>query len=445
MSPRHAPTLPVRTFAPPRGTVASRGADSVGTIVSFSDPWRRSRLDASAHRLAVADLHNHSVLSDGHGDPETAFAQMRAAGLDVAALTDHSSIPRSVLATLNPDDYPDDEALALARFAPHSIDQQAWQRTGALADAHDVPGEFTALRGFEWTEPWLGHVNVWFSDTFVPVTTPGSLAGLFEFLDDAAPDALFGYNHPGREPGALDDFSLPPSHFRHLQRRMVALEAFNRREDFLFQPRLGGPFSPLVDCLEAGWRPALIGCSDEHGRQYALEGKGRTGLWVSALTRDGVREALAHRRAFATREIGLRLDARLDGVPAGQVAPGLGGRDTVDPARGTDIPAVTSGRAVELLLEVDLAAPELDGTEVELQVLTGRAGEVVPVHTAGATCGEVSTHAVVLPPGLPWVVVRVADPAREYGNAYGGPPTEDHACANWALAYTSPWYAVPTS
>ncbi|HRD29749.1 MAG TPA: aminopeptidase N C-terminal domain-containing protein, partial [Caulobacter sp.] len=86
------------------------------------------------------------------------------------------------------------------------------------------------------------------------VTTPGSLAGLFEFLDDAAPDALFGYNHPGREPGALDDFSLPPSHFRHLQRRMVALEAFNRREDFLFQPRLGGPFSPLA---EAAGRRAL--------------------------------------------------------------------------------------------------------------------------------------------------------------------------------------------
>src|SRR5687768_8192894 len=40
--------------------------------------------------LVHADLHNHTLFSDGDGDPAAAFASMRASGLDVAALTDHA-------------------------------------------------------------------------------------------------------------------------------------------------------------------------------------------------------------------------------------------------------------------------------------------------------------------------------------------------------------------
>ncbi|MGH3945742.1 MAG: hypothetical protein ACRDSI_11945, partial [Pseudonocardiaceae bacterium] len=40
--------------------------------------------------LVHADMHNHTLLSDGAGDPEAAFPSMRDAGLDVAALTDHA-------------------------------------------------------------------------------------------------------------------------------------------------------------------------------------------------------------------------------------------------------------------------------------------------------------------------------------------------------------------
>ena len=186
-------------------------------VVGIEETWRRSSLSegsvpATDLRLIWADLHNHSLFSDGAGDPEHAFAQLRAAGLDAAALTDHASIPRERIGDLRQEQYPDPGALALARTAPRSVDDEGWRRTGEIADAHDVPGEFTALRGFEWTEPWLGHVNVWFSKTHVPVTTPGTLAGLHEFLTTSEPRALFGYNHPGREPGRLADFARPATH-----------------------------------------------------------------------------------------------------------------------------------------------------------------------------------------------------------------------------------------
>ncbi len=396
----------------------------------LEDPWRASRLrPEDAHRVVWADLHNHSALSDGLGDPATAFAQLRAAGLDAAALTDHASIPHHRLAQLHADQYPDPAALALARSAPRSIDPAGWRRTGELADAHDRPGEFTALRGFEWTEPWLGHVNVWFSGEFLPVTTPGRLDGLHDFLRSGQPQALFGYNHPGREPGRLDGFSLPEP---ALAARMVALEAFNRADDFLFGGCDPGARSPLVDCLDAGWRPGLVGASDEHGRAYGLIGKGRTGLWVSQLSRTGIREALLARRSFATREIGLRLDATLDGV-------GMGGQ----------LPHPVSRPE----LAVDLGLPGHEGMPIELQLLTGAGPEAArapdPAHrgvrvsaTVGARAGTVTRAVVDLPPGTRWVVLRVADPARGYGP--GAPVPVDHPAGTRALAYASPWW-VPTA
>ena len=224
-------------------------------MTTSTDGWRRSRIRPHDAFLVVADLHNHTLLSDGRGDPERAFAQMRAAGLDVAALTDHASIPREQRDELGLHQYPDADALDVARHMPRSFDEAAWERTAELADEFDLPGVFTALRGFEWTEPWLGHVNVWFSDSYQHVDTPGSLGGLFTFLAEREQKALFGYNHPGREGGRHEEFATPADgegtdvDSADLNARMVALEAFNRSDDYLFG--LGGAGSAIVACLDA--------------------------------------------------------------------------------------------------------------------------------------------------------------------------------------------------
>ena len=392
--------------------------------------WRRSPLRSDDAFLVVADLHNHTLLSDGRGDPERAFAQMRAAGLDVAALTDHASIPREQRDELGLHQYPDADALDVARHMPRSFDEAAWERTAELADEFDVPGVFTALRGFEWTEPWLGHVNVWFSDTYRHVDTPGSLAGLFTFLAEREQKALFGYNHPGREGGQHEEFEAPATADGaepdpDLHARMVALEAFNRGDDYLFG--LGGAESAVVACLDAGWRPGLIGCSDEHGPQYGLVGRGRTGLWVHEHSRSGVRDALAGRQSFATREIGLRLDATLDGVRMGSAGP--------------------LGERAELAVDLAFADAAGGGWPVELQVLVSGAAtggvspEVSVVARVPARVGEVTRAVVDVPAAAPWVVLRVADPTRPYGpTGGGGRVPRGHAADCWALAYASPWW-----
>ncbi len=136
--------------------------------------------------LVHADLHNHTVASDGDGSPEAAFASMREAGLDVAALTDHATL-----------------------FAIDGLSSSEWRTTGDLANAANDPGQFTAIRGFEWSHPLQGHINVWNTSDFADLWRAGSTGSLYRWLI-GRPGGLASFNHPGREPaGSTTSRSTP--------------------------------------------------------------------------------------------------------------------------------------------------------------------------------------------------------------------------------------------
>ena len=405
------PRLPGALAAP---TSASTGAD------------RLSRLTRGT-RLFHADLHNHSLLSDGDGDPAEAFASMRAAGLDVAALTDHATLSD------NPLGDPLRGALPPEYSQLGGLTPEGWARTGRLADAADEPGGFTAMRGFEWSEPLLGHVNVWFSQAYTDVLQAGTMAPFFEWLQrepdllglvDGGADGLAGFNHPGREHGRFEEFRYDA----RLREQLVSMEIFNRRDDFLFEGYADGRSSPLCACLNAGWRTGLSGVTDEHGVDWGFpEGKGRTGLWLREHSRAGVKEAMANRRFFATRTSGLRLDAVAEVVGAAGTSTRMGGA----------IPA--AGGTVRFSL--DLARDD-DWLGLPLTVQVLRPGPEVPavVEVVPFAVGDLVRFEVPLDVGDgDWVVLRVSDPSRS--NATPGPA--GHPCNDLAVAYTSPWWLTP--
>ncbi len=403
---------------PSRGEQSRPGASRASGLLS----GRHHELVAGTTALH-ADLHNHSDLSDGAGHADDAFACMRSAGLDAAALTDHAGF--TDLAALERVR----EVVPWAGMPVKLITDAEFDRAGALAAAADDPGAFTAVRGFEWTTPHLGHVNVWFSQAWIPVDDRAGVQGLHEWLAGQVPgpDTLFGLNHPGREPLRFDGFAHDP----RLTDRLVSIEVFNRTDDYLFEGYRNGLGSPLLECLAAGWRPGLLGVSDEHGRRWGFEpGLGRGGLWVKEWTRAGVHEAMAARRFYATREPGLRLDvvAALDPDAPSPAAARLGG--TLHVPVGT--------RSLELTVDAD-AGPASIGRDVELQVLT--TGLTVPTVLAvqRADSGRPTTVRVDLQgpwdaEEVPWLVVRVADPSAR--NLQPGP--DGHPCNNRALAYASP-------
>lgn len=375
--------------------------------------------------LVHADMHNHTLMSDGDGAPAEAFSTLRAAGLDVAALTDHTTAGASVfgdaVAGLLPPEYKQRSGLT----------RSDWARTRRLADAADDPGSFTAIRGFEWSEPLLGHMNVWFSKEYTDILEATSMRTFYSWLQrdpdgwiglfDGGADGIAGFNHPGREVLRFGDFAYD----RRLRDRMVSMEIFNRRDDYLFEGWDSGKSSPLVACLGKGWQTGLTGVTDEHGTEWGYpEGKGRTGMWVSEHSRQGVREAMEARRFFATRSSGVRLDATMT----------LGGRthrmgQVAPTARGTATFAVDfagGGEWAGRRLHVQVLRPGFRAPEV-VEVLPFTVGPVVrfslPLHRGDGS----------------WVVLRISDP--EERNATPGP--EGHACNDLGVAYTSPWWLDP--
>jgi hypothetical protein len=388
---------------------------------------RASRL-GSPTSLLHADLHNHTLLSDGRGDPEAAFASMRAAGLDAAALTDHASLDAHLAGQLRAGRLP-------RGYLPvPGLDAAGWRRTAELADSHDEPGVFTAIRGFEWTEPVLGHVNVWGSDDFTEVVDVGRMTSLYSWLsNDEMSGALTGFNHPGREPGRFEDFRFDPG----VAERMVSLEMFNRYDDYLFEGCDAGGVSPLVACLGAGWRTGLCGASDEHEANWGdNEGKGRTGMWVTDHSREGVREAMLARRFFATRSSGLRLD--VIARPAGGTAENAQGTTEAEATPMGGQLAVRSGE-VRFDVDVDRGAG-WEGKPLRVQVL--RPGPVVPemVAAVDVLSGEVASVTVSVDAADgDWIVVRISDPAKRNGT----PGPDGHPCNDLGIAYASPfWLSV---
>jgi hypothetical protein len=200
--------------------------------------------------------------------------------------------------------------------------------------------------------------------------------------------------------------------------RMVGLEMFNKTDDYLLAFEPGG-VSPLIQCLDAGWRPGLIGVTDEHGKDWGQpEGKGRTGLYVNELSRAGVRDALASRRSFAARVKGLRLAATLGGAFMGQ--------RLREPPRGT----------APLAVDLDLG-PLASGMELSVQLLRWAAVTPAVEEVARVESGAgLLTVEVAIDPDEPWIVLRVSDPHSPAG--WGVPRA--YASLGRSVAYASPWW-----
>jgi hypothetical protein len=391
-----------------------------------ADDERRSRVVPGGGELLLhADLHNHTLLSDGAGRPEEAFASMRAAGLDVAALTDHTHGQT---------------------VSTRTVDGAAWAKLGELADAADRPGEFVAVRGFEWTSPTLGHMNVWGGRQWtrpLPLAADGARYGvavaagpahdpvaisefyawLAEDADfDGGRDALVSFNHPGREPGRFGGFRFDD----RICERVVGLEMFNRGDDYLFEGvGYAGP-SPLVQCLDAGWRVGLIGVTDEHGPHWGFpEGLGRTGIWAPSRDRAGVRAAMLRRRLYATRERGLRVDAVAE-CASGEPVP-MGGQ--LDHERG------------DLRFRLDVGGAAAVGRTLRVQVL--QTGDPLPTVVGEAEFevgagGPVPVVAPVDRADGEWVVLRITDPALPADSRSRRFP--GYRSAGRGVAYLSPWF-----
>ena len=301
----------------------------------------------------VGAIHEHSGYSDG--DPRMRPADYFAAAktghnvaddgttdtgviLDYLMSSEHSENERLPITTaavcIDPAAIPAaldaGDPTALPPILCSNVDQadhyRKWSETLAQAVAA-TDADFTAMRGFEWTNDYYNHLGVYFSRNVVNAKVDGSYLSMEIFWDwlrtpstqGGGDDALVVFNHPGGNPslspfdgdlvinqaladtlggGNWNDLALVPD----VDDRVAGIEV-NRGDDL----------SWYVKALRNGWHVGPIAAEDEHQREWASSDDGKTIMFTRGRSPRDHYFAFQHHRTIA---VAADLVAGSPGTPA---------------------------------------------------------------------------------------------------------------------------------
>lgn len=247
-----------------------------------------SPFDAALGEMHVyfGNLHSHTKVSDGKGSPEEAFRWARdTAGYDFYAVTDHDV----------------------------QIRPSEWDDMGAQADRYNQDGSFVALRGFEWSNPVMGHICVWNTPKRTSCITKPTMISIYRWIRDNGGVAEF--NHPGREFGMFLGFLF---YNNSLANSMVGCETGNKGDGNVQNEFFGN----YVKALKNGWRVAPTSNQDNHSLSTNSH---RTAIVAPDLSRASLMDALKARRVYSTDDPNMQVVFRQGSAWMGSEVAG-GGR-----------------------------------------------------------------------------------------------------------------------
>jgi len=320
-------------------------------------------------------VHEHTAYSDGEPStrPSDAFAAVRGHGNSFMALTEHSDTFGLPIVTNTACLGPRVPECALSDQHEPANSLRKWRAMQEQTDAA-TDGSFVGIRGFEWTNDRHGHINVLFSSNHTNAKVDGGYVAMASFWGwltrppsaGGGADALATFNHPGRRelgelvPGGFispftPDTEVPGSDWDRFayvpeaDAQMVGMELFNGGSDY-GDADGNHPAGSYGEALDKGWHVGAIGAEDTHDKTWGEPARRKTVILAPALTRAGLRDALAARRFYAVRRAGIRISFEVDGEPTGsRLAPPAGHPLSVaaSGASGGDVlELVTSGGAV---------------------------------------------------------------------------------------------------
>lgn len=182
---------------------------------------------------------------------------------------------------------------------------EAWTDIAARAEAA-TDASFVGLRGYEHSEnngpDGRGHMNVYNSTDYLNALADSvSIEYFHNWL--ARPehaDLIVCFNHPDKE--AYNNFHCYNEEARS---RMKTIELINgKRTKF---------YPSFLNALSKGWKVSPVAGCDNHGWEAIAKWKARTGLLVAELTPEGILDAMASRRTFATLDKNLSVIYRVNG------------------------------------------------------------------------------------------------------------------------------------
>ncbi|MBD3315922.1 MAG: hypothetical protein GF344_09060 [Chitinivibrionales bacterium] len=218
------------------------------------------------------NLHSHTGYSDGEGTPDEAFDWARyTAGYDFYAITDHAE----------------------------QISSSEWSSTGNSADVKNADGQFVALRGFEWSNPEFGHINVLNTSSYTGAADTYDPDDFYAWIDNN--NGLAQFNHPGREADVFQDFAYLAKAYDNF----FAVETGNKGSG-----NNNGEYVPyFTTALGSGWRVAPTNNQDNHSLSTNSH---RSVIIAAELTRAALLEAIRERRLYSSDDPNMKLTFKSD-------------------------------------------------------------------------------------------------------------------------------------
>jgi hypothetical protein len=301
---------------PNPGVYRATAREKSGQLQGQSNPLTVAAAPPS-QRIYWGDLHTHTMYSDGRGTPaETYDFGRRLSALDFTAVTDHSFVTTDAM----------------------------WKEITEVTNRFYEPGRFVTFLAYEWSGQTDvgGDHNVYTVDPEMPLIRCYSyfnyrnlrmyhgpnkganhVEDLFRMLSTRFHDEnLLVIPHYGGRRGN------PEFHNPQLQRNIEIFSDHRRSEDWATQ------------FLEKGYRIGIIASTDNHAGNagYGVRrrevpnpqdtpqfsklspierGTSLVAVYAGKLTREGIFQALYHRRTYATTGSRIVLRFDVDGQPMG--------------------------------------------------------------------------------------------------------------------------------
>jgi len=271
------------------------------------------------YQFFQGDIHNHCNLSYGHGSFAEAIKNAKTQ-LDFTSVTLHAAWPDM------PREDPDlDYLIAYHEYGFREASNN-WEDYLKQVDLANQEGRFVTFPSYEWHSSEFGDHCIYFkSPQNQPILTSSSPHALKKELLRLNSPCFMIPHHIGYKQGYRginwDSFSATLS-------PVVEIFSFHGASE-----RAEGPYPYLHSmgprharsCAQYGWEKGqifgVIGSTDHHNAFPGSYGSGRMGVWAESLSRDGLWEAIKHRRTVALTGDRIQLKFSLNGHPMGAVCP----------------------------------------------------------------------------------------------------------------------------
>lgn len=266
-------------------------------VVAIGPKVKESEGKPEAWNIYFGDLHGHSWMSDGMGDPDESFRRARDIFRDdFHALTDHDN------------------------FVGKKYLLSEYEEQKMLVDHFHDPGRFIPFYAQEWTTPRTGRPHGYGHKNLYSITPDHPL---FDHANEATRDTpdLFAIlrKHgmiaiPHHVAWTGTDWENHDPVIQPLAEICSVHGAFEYMGNTPITHRGGIPGCFIRDALNRGLKFGIVGGSDQHGLtwQHGVCWKrnayraGLTGILAKELTREALFDAMRNRRTFGTSGVKLR-------------------------------------------------------------------------------------------------------------------------------------------